>query len=206
MDEGRVSYEEAVEAIRNWIKAVYEFSDDDVETIYANGRPIDMVREQTRNALTIYDLEYGYRGPVGNFTSIDDVAWLLANCDICVVACLMMLVGCAVLCSCSEADKVNRNISKQTNYFEAERRITVYNARTDNVILEMEGAMSISNNDNNELVCTVKTGPNEYKKNYIYLNEYTMYVVEDITGTHTDPYHYQLYFHTDILPDMEVRS
>ena len=79
MDEGRVSYEEAEEAIRKWIKAVYEFSDDDVETIYANGRPIDIVREQTRNALTTYDLEYGYRVPVGNFTSIDDVAWLLAN-------------------------------------------------------------------------------------------------------------------------------
>lgn len=46
----------------------------------------------------------------------------------------------------------------------------------------------------------------ENKKNYIYLNEYTMYVVEDITGTHTDPYHYKLYFHTDILPDVEVRS
>ena len=82
MDEGRVSYEEAAEAIRNWIKAVYEFSDDDVETIYANGRPIDMVREQTRNALTEYNLEYGYRVPVGNFTSIDDVARLLMNGDI----------------------------------------------------------------------------------------------------------------------------
>lgn len=82
MDNGRVSYEEAVEAIRNWSKAVYEFSNDDVETIYANGRPIDMIREQTRNALTTYDLEHGYRVPVGNFTSIDDVAWLLANGDI----------------------------------------------------------------------------------------------------------------------------
>ena len=130
----------------------------------------------------------------------------MKNRIIYVFTCLMMLVGCVVLCSCSEADKVNRNISKQANYFEAERRITVYNARTDNVILEMEGAMSISNNDNNELVCTVKIGPNEYKKNYIYLNEYTMYVVEDITGTHTDPYHYKLYFHTDTLPDVEVRS
>ena len=88
----------------------------------------------------------------------------MKNRIICVVACLMMLVGCVVLCSCSEADKVNRNISKQANYFEAERRITVYNARTDNVILEMEGAMSISNNDNNELVCTVKTGLNEYNR------------------------------------------
>lgn len=34
---------------------------------------------------------------------------------------------------------------------------------------------------------------------------YTMYVVEDITGTMTDPYHYKLYFHTDILPDVEVK-
>ena len=81
MDEGRVSYEEAADAIRNWIKAVYEFSDD-VETIYANGRPIDMVREQTRNALTTYNLEYGCRVPVGNFTSMDDVARLLVNGDI----------------------------------------------------------------------------------------------------------------------------
>lgn len=79
MDNGRVSYEEAVEAIRNWSKAVYEFSDDDVETIYANDRPIDMVRKQTQNALTTYYLEYGYRVPVGNFTSIDDVARLSEN-------------------------------------------------------------------------------------------------------------------------------
>lgn len=53
MDNGRVSYEEAVEAIQNWSKTEYEFYDDDVETIYANGRPIDMVRKQTRNTLTI---------------------------------------------------------------------------------------------------------------------------------------------------------
>ena len=72
-------------------------------------------------------------------------------------------------------------------------------------ILEAEGYMSISNNDNNELVCTVKIGPDTYRKNYIYLNDYTMYVVEDITGTHTDPYHYKLYFHTDILPSVEVK-
>jgi hypothetical protein len=106
---------------------------------------------------------------------------------------------------CSEASKVNQNISKQADYFECERKITVYNARTDMVILEAEGYMSISNNTSGELVCTVKTGPNEYKKNYIYLNEYTMYVVEDITGTHTDPYHYKMYFHTEQPIDVELK-
>lgn len=106
---------------------------------------------------------------------------------------------------CSEASKVNANISTQADYFECERRITVYNARTDKIILEAEGYMSISNNATDELVVTVKTGPRDYKKNYIYLNAYTMYVVEDITGTHTDPYHYKLFFHTNILPTIEVK-
>lgn len=128
------------------------------------------------------------------------------NRIVCLIMCLLMLMSCIWLCGCSEADKVNKNISKQADYFETERRITVYNARTDKIILEAEGLMAISNNSENELVCTVKTGPSTYKKNYIYLNDYTMYVVEDITGTTTDPYHYKMYFHTDVLPDVEVRS
>lgn len=109
------------------------------------------------------------------------------------------------LTGCSEADRVNANISKQADYFESERRITVYNARTDKIIMEAEGYMSISNNVSGELVCTVKTGANEYKKNYIYLNDYTMYVVEDITGTHTDPYHYKIYFHTEQPISVETK-
>lgn len=111
----------------------------------------------------------------------------------------------ALLAGCTEAAKVNANISKQADYFECERKITVYNARTDNIILEAEGYMSVSNNTSNELVITCKIGPNEYKKNYIYLNSYTLYVVEDITGTHTDPYHYKMYFHTEFPVDFGVK-
>lgn len=118
---------------------------------------------------------------------------------------LTAVVLMILLCGCSEAEKANRNIAKQADYFESERRITVYNARTDKIILEAEGYMSISNNSSDELVCTVKTGPDTYKVNYIYLNDYTMYVVEDISGTHTDPYHYKIYFHTEVLPSVEVR-
>ena len=88
---------------------------------------------------------------------------------------LFLTIAAAVLicliAGCSEAERVNHNMSKQADYFECERKITVYNARTDNIILEAEGFMSISNNTNNELVVTVKTGPNEYKKNYVYLNK-----------------------------------
>ena len=117
----------------------------------------------------------------------------------------MVLCTLFIFSGCSEAEKVNANLSKQADYFECERRITVYNARTDTIVLEAEGYLSISNNLNDELVVTVKTGPNEYKKNYIYLNDYTLYVVEDITGTHTDPYHYKMYFHTEFPIDVETK-
>lgn len=107
----------------------------------------------------------------------------------------LSMIALMLLTGCTEADKVNYNISMQANYFETMRRVTVYNARTDKVILEVEGNINISNNASSELVVTCKVGANEYKKNYVYLNEYTLYIVEDITGTVTDPYHYKVYLH-----------
>lgn len=106
---------------------------------------------------------------------------------------------------CTEAERVNHNLNKQANYFDCERRVTVYNARTDKIILYIEGYIDISNNTTNELVVTAKTGNSTYKKNYVYLNDYTLYVVEDIGGTHTDPYHYKVYFDTNLVPDIEVK-
>lgn len=106
---------------------------------------------------------------------------------------------------CTEAERVNYNLNKQANYFDCERRVTVYNARTDKVILYIEGYIDISNNESNELVVTAKTGNSTYKKNYVYLNDYTLYVVEDIGGTHTDPYHYKVYFDTNVIPYVEIK-
>jgi len=118
---------------------------------------------------------------------------------------MALILIVSLLAGCSEADKVNANLSKDADYFNCERRITVYNARTDNVILTVEGYMSVSNNNSSELVVTCKTGNNEYKKNYVYLNDYTLYVVEDITGTHTDPYHYTLHFNTEFPVAVEMK-
>jgi hypothetical protein len=115
----------------------------------------------------------------------------------------MAIVSCFTFTSCNAADNVNHNLSQAANNFEVLRKITVYNARTDLIVMEMEGYMSLSNNSSNELVVTCMTGANEYKKNYIYLNEYVIYVVEDITGTRTDPFHYKVHFYTP-TPDIDV--
>ena len=122
-----------------------------------------------------------------------------------IFAMLLVLLMCFSMCACTAAENVNHNLSQAADNFECLRKITVYNARTDLIVMEMEGAMSISNNSSNELVVTCKTGPGEYKKNYIYLNEYVIYVVEDITGTTTNPYHYKVHFYT-ALPDININN
>ena len=108
----------------------------------------------------------------------------------------VMLAG--TLCGCSEASRVRRNLNQEADNFNIQRRITVLNARTDKVLLEMEGTFSLSNNIDNELVVTCEVGEGKYQKHYIYLNSYTLYVVEDISGADVDPYHYEL----NIIPEM----
>ena len=118
---------------------------------------------------------------------------------------LVVALGAISLCSCSAASNVNHNLSVSADNFEVLRKITVYNARTDLIIMEMEGYMSLSNNSTSELVVTCCTGPNAYKKNYVYLNEYVIYVVEDMDPTNTDPYHYKIKFYT-AMPDFDVNN
>lgn len=119
------------------------------------------------------------------------------------VLALVILLCLVCFTGCREVYTVNENLSQAADNFECLRKITVYNARTDLIVMEMEGYMALSNNSTNELVVTCKTGANEYKKNYIYLNEYVIYVVEDITGSYTDPNHYKVHFYT-ALPDIDI--
>lgn len=120
------------------------------------------------------------------------------------IICILLIAIIAIsTVACTAADTVNHNLSQAADNFEVLRKITVYNARTDLIVMEMEGYMSLDNNSNRELVVTCKTGPGEYKKNYVYLNEYVIYVVEDITGTTTDPYHYKVHFYV-AMPDIDI--
>jgi hypothetical protein len=118
---------------------------------------------------------------------------------------LVALIAMFAFVGCTAADNVNHNLSQAADNFQVVRRITVYNARTDLIVMKMEGYMSLSNSATNELVVTCMTGPNEYKKNYIYLNEYVIYVVEDITTPNIDPYHYDVHFYT-AAPDIDINN
>ena len=65
-----------------------------------------------------------------------------------VIATLMMAV---VMTGCTESEQVSYNIGKEADNFNVTRKLTVINARTDTILLEMEGTFSLSNNSDNEL-------------------------------------------------------
>ena len=111
-----------------------------------------------------------------------------------------MLV-CASLTGCTEAYKVSNNISQEADNFNVTRKLTVLNARTDTILLELIGTFSLQNNSENELEVIIETAEGKYQKDLVYLNDYTMYVVEDISGADVDKYHYEINF----LPEWGVK-
>lgn len=106
----------------------------------------------------------------------------------------MVLFACLLLSGCTESDQVSQNISVEADNFNVMRKLTVINARTDNVLLEMVGTFSLKNNSSNELEVICEVGDGRYQKHFVYLNDYTMYVVEDISGSDVDKYHYEINF------------
>lgn len=115
---------------------------------------------------------------------------------------LAVVTVITILCmtGCSQAERASYNISREADRFNVTRRLAVINARTDKPVFELIGNFSLENNMSNELEVTVETERGVYKKHFIYLNEWTIYVVEDVSGAYVSPYHYEVNF----LPEMII--
>lgn len=112
----------------------------------------------------------------------------------------IMILGAFLLTGCTEVNRVSHNIGQQADNFNITRRIVVMNARTDTVMFELIGNFSLQNNMSNELEIICEIADNVYKKHFIYLNDYTLYVVEDVSGAYVDKYHYEVNY----IPEMIV--
>ena len=110
------------------------------------------------------------------------------------------------LTGCREADKVSHNVSQQADNFNVTRRLAVINARTDKPVFELIGNFSVRNNSNNELevICEVENGA--YKKHFVYLNEWTIYVIEDVSGAYANKYRYEVNFLPEMIVPLEITS
>ena len=122
---------------------------------------------------------------------------------LCIILALVLTI---ILCGCNEAERVGHNVSKEADNFNVMRRITVFNIRTDTVLMQMTGRFSLKNNSSKELevICEVEKGV--YQKHFIYLNDYTMYTVEDLNGTKVSPYAYELEFLPQMLVPVKITA
>lgn len=113
---------------------------------------------------------------------------------------IILIIAILVLTGCTEVNRVSHNLGQSADNFNITRRIVVMNARTDTVMFELIGNFSLQNNSANELEIVCEVGENVYKKHFIYLNENTLYVVEDVSGAYVDKFHYEVNY----IPEMIV--
>lgn len=119
---------------------------------------------------------------------------------------IILTIGILTLTGCTEVSRVSHNIGQQADNFNITRRLAVINARTDKPVFELIGNFSLQNNVNNELEVVCETEKGVYKKHFVYLNEYTIYVVEDISGAYVDKYHYEVNFIPEMIQPITFTS
>lgn len=116
---------------------------------------------------------------------------------------LALFFGLIMFTGCNEADNVQYNISQQSDNFETYRVVTVVNLRSDKVLLQVEGFISIKDSTEDELAIIIRTGKNEYKMHYVYLGSEVVYLVEQKEASNTDPYHWEIRLFA-VFPDIDA--
>ena len=75
-------------------------------------------------------------------------------------------------------------------------------------MLQIEGLCSLGNHDSpGEVTVTCKTGPGQYKKNFLGLSDNVTYFAEQIEPASVDVYHYKVIFKpASIIPDVDLKN
>lgn len=112
-----------------------------------------------------------------------------------VVSCVLVLTM-VFTSGCTEAEKKSIEISKEADTFQTPRKLTIINTRTDKVILEFIGTFSVQSSSGAiDILCAV--GDDKYEKHFFTLNEWTIYVVEDISSSGGDLYFKQIKYYPE---------
>lgn len=112
-----------------------------------------------------------------------------------------------LLAGCTEMERVSYNVSQEADNFNVIRRLTVINARTDKPMFELIGTFAIEvDGVDNQLEVVCETGPNEYKKHFIGLNDWVLYVVEDVSGADVNKYRYEVNFLPEMILPVDIVS
>ena len=126
---------------------------------------------------------------------------------VCVILATVMIGLCCVCFSgCRQSTIVSYNVSKEADSFNVVRRITVINCRTNTVLYEMTGVISIRTDSDGDLNVIVDKGDGTYQKHFIHLNEWTTYTVEDLGCSDVSKYQFEFNILPEYFPGFTVTS
>lgn len=111
----------------------------------------------------------------------------------------LALVTLLTTTGCTQADTVRHNLTEDADSFNITRRITVFNTRTDKVLMQMTGVMSIKTDSGTKELNVLVKDEETYYKHLIYLNDDTTYVMEDVGGADVSRSAYEIHFLPEVL-------
>lgn len=119
-----------------------------------------------------------------------------------IISIMLLAVGCE-----RESDKVSYNLSLEADNFNVVRQLTVINSRSDDILFQMTGKMSINTDGaDGQLEVVVEDEEGIYHKHFVRLNEWTTYVVEDLGGADVNKYKYTLNYNPKMWVPVTVEQ
>ena len=111
------------------------------------------------------------------------------------------------LSACSEASRVESNLTKEADNFNVVRQLTVINCLQGDVLFQMSGKMSITADvSDNQLEIIVENEDGNYTKHFVGLSDNVTYTIEDLNlgANDVNKYQYTLNFNPNMWLPVEV--
>ncbi len=118
---------------------------------------------------------------------------------------LAIILMVSVLAGCTQAEKVSYNLSKEADNFNITRRLVVMNVRDNTIIMQAVGKISITADiADNQLEIIAEIAPGVYEKNFVGLNPYIVYTVEQCDPAIVSQYGYELEWMPEALIPVRI--
>ena len=120
-----------------------------------------------------------------------------------------LILLAAVLTGCSEAARVEYNLTEEADNFNVVRRLTVINCLQGDVLFQMTGKMSITaDTSDNQLEIIVENDDGTYAKHFVGLSDNVTYTIEDLNlgKNEVEKYKYTLNFNPKMWIPFEVET
>lgn len=126
-----------------------------------------------------------------------------------IIAILTVVMAAVGLVACSEASRVESNLTKEADNFNVVRELTVINCLQGDVLFQMTGKMSIEADvDDNQLEIVVENDDGNYTKHFVGLSDNVTYTIEDLNlgSNDVEKYKYTLNFNPKMWLPVEFET